>query len=188
MTESADPPETTRPARSLARFYVTIVVFAVLAPLGAWSWVAWRHWWFDAAEAQRRQAEAAARLGLPVEKAVDLGGGVKLDLVLIPAGRFRTRAQIVVDGDLKTRNRWVRIARPFYMGRHEVTQDAWERVMGSNPSKFRGARNPVENVSWEDCQEFVNRLNQRSPHPLPPLPEGEGGRFRSTPLRERDAG
>jgi formylglycine-generating enzyme required for sulfatase activity len=53
----------------------------------------------------------------------------------------------------------VRITKPFYMGRHEVTQEQWERVMGNNPSKFKGAKNPVEQVSWNDCQEFLKKLN-----------------------------
>ena len=48
----------------------------------------------------------------------------------------------------------------YYIGKCEVTQELWEAVMGSNPSKFKGAQNPVENVSWNDCQEFVSRLNR----------------------------
>ena len=48
----------------------------------------------------------------------------------------------------------------YYIGRCEVTQELWEAVMGSNPSNFRGAQNPVESVSWNDCQEFVIRLNR----------------------------
>ena len=40
-----------------------------------------------------------------------------------------------------------------------MTQELWEAVMGSNPSNFKGAQNPVERVSWNDCQEFVSRLN-----------------------------
>jgi formylglycine-generating enzyme required for sulfatase activity len=67
----------------------------------------------------------------------------------------------------------VRISRAFYMGRYEVTQEQWEKVMGKNPSAFKGPKNPVENVSWDECQEFLKRLNQRTPHPNP-LPEGEG--------------
>ena len=47
----------------------------------------------------------------------------------------------------------------YYIGRCEVTQELWEAVMGSNPSHFKGAQNPVESVSWNDCQEFVIRLN-----------------------------
>jgi formylglycine-generating enzyme required for sulfatase activity len=48
----------------------------------------------------------------------------------------------------------------YYIGKYEVTQEEWEAVMGSNPSNFRGARLPVEMVSWNDCQTFIQRLNQ----------------------------
>lgn len=48
----------------------------------------------------------------------------------------------------------------FYIGKTEVTQALWQAVMGSNPSNFRGEMLPVENVSWYDCQEFVERLSQ----------------------------
>lgn len=49
---------------------------------------------------------------------------------------------------------------PFYIGKTEVTQRLWYAVMGSNPSKFIGDNNPVERVSWYDCQEFVERLSR----------------------------
>ena len=49
---------------------------------------------------------------------------------------------------------------PFYIGQTEVTQDLWQAVMGGNPSHFKGKRLPVQNVSWEDCQEFIMRLNR----------------------------
>lgn len=48
----------------------------------------------------------------------------------------------------------------FYIGKTEVTQRLWSAVMGSNPSNFRGENLPVENVSWFDCQEFVDRLSR----------------------------
>ena len=47
----------------------------------------------------------------------------------------------------------------FKMGKHEVTQAQWEAVMGSNPSAFKGADLPVESVSWDDCQDFIKKLN-----------------------------
>ena len=47
----------------------------------------------------------------------------------------------------------------FYIGKYEVTQNEWEAVMGQNPSKHKGANRPVENVSWNDCQEFIRKLN-----------------------------
>jgi formylglycine-generating enzyme required for sulfatase activity len=45
------------------------------------------------------------------------------------------------------------------MGKHEVTQEVWEKVMGDSPSRFKGAKNPVEEVSWDSCQEFLTKLN-----------------------------
>lgn len=48
----------------------------------------------------------------------------------------------------------------FSIGKYEVTQEEWETVMGSNPSSFKGAKRPVEMVSWNDCQEFIRKLNQ----------------------------
>lgn len=48
----------------------------------------------------------------------------------------------------------------YYIGETEVTQGLWKLVMGSNPSHFTGDnQRPVENVSWEDCQSFINKLN-----------------------------
>ena len=48
----------------------------------------------------------------------------------------------------------------YYIGETEVTQDLWQAVMGNNPSKFKGAKLPVENVSWNDCQQFIAKLNK----------------------------
>lgn len=59
-------------------------------------------------------------------------------------------------------NPWrVRIGKAFEIGKNEVTQAQWEAVMGTNPSYFRGANRPVEQVSWEDVQEFLKRMNAR---------------------------
>ena len=53
---------------------------------------------------------------------------------------------------------------PYYIEETEVTQSLWEAVMGSNPSNFEGAKRPVENVSWDDCQDFIRKLNQKTGH------------------------
>ncbi len=58
----------------------------------------------------------------------------------------------------------------FRMGKYEVTQAQWEAVMGINPSGFKGADNPVENVSWDDCQKFLEKLNA-----LPEVKESKSG-------------
>ena len=47
----------------------------------------------------------------------------------------------------------------FFIGKYEVTQAEWQAVMGSNPSYFKGSNKPVERVSWNDCQEFIKKLN-----------------------------
>ena len=47
----------------------------------------------------------------------------------------------------------------YYICKYEVTQALWRAVMGNNPSNFKGDNLPVESVSWNDCQTFINRLN-----------------------------
>jgi len=158
--------------------------------------IVYTRWPFSANEAKRRQRETAERLGVSAEKVVDLGGGVKFVLVLIPAGEFEmggdeSPEEVVRKiGGVQTEPGWslwfrneqphhrVRITRSFWIGKHEVTQEVWAKVMGDNPSHFKGARNPVERVSWEDCQEFLKKLNTLVPRPAP-LPGGEGEGMRA---------
>jgi formylglycine-generating enzyme len=52
------------------------------------------------------------------------------------------------------------ISRGFWIGETPVTQEQWEIVMGTNPSRFPGRDHPVENVSWHDCHNFVQNINQ----------------------------
>src|SRR5271166_1759134 len=70
----------------------------------------------------------------------------------------------------------VTLTKGFYMGVYTVTQEEWQAVMGNNPSKFKGEKKlPVENVSWEDCQEFIKKLRARDkkPYRLPTEAEWE---------------
>ena len=50
----------------------------------------------------------------------------------------------------------------FYLGKYEVTQRQWEIVMGNNPSRFKGSDHPVDEVSWNDAQQFIIRLKDQS--------------------------
>ncbi len=52
----------------------------------------------------------------------------------------------------------VYLSRGYYIGKYEVTQWQWEKAMGNNPSKFKGANLPVDQVSWEDCQSFCKKI------------------------------
>lgn len=49
----------------------------------------------------------------------------------------------------------------FFLGKYEVTQQQWRKIMGDNPSTFKGDKRPVENVSWKDAMTFVKRLNAK---------------------------
>ncbi|MCB1035991.1 MAG: SUMF1/EgtB/PvdO family nonheme iron enzyme, partial [Acidobacteria bacterium] len=55
----------------------------------------------------------------------------------------------------------VLLTRGFWLGETPCVQALWEAVMGSNPSRFRSPDRPVEQVSWEDCQEFLSRLEEK---------------------------
>ena len=76
-----------------------------------------------------------------------------IEMVFIPAGEFMMGLD---SGSSDAKLHRVRLTRPFYMGKYEVTQGQWQREMGSNPSRFKGDRNPAEKVSWHDCQSFLS--------------------------------
>ena len=134
-------------------------------------------WPFDAAEAKRRQLATARALGVKVEQDIVLGKGIKLTLVLIPAGEFlmgspekptideliKAYGGKVEEYEREQPQHRVRINRPFWLGKYEVTQEQWQAAMGTNPSKFKGPENPVEMVSWDHCQAFLAKLNEKVP-------------------------
>ena len=100
------------------------------------------------------------------------------ELALIPAGEFlmgSPDSDKDACGDEKPQHR-VRITKPFYLGKYLVTQEQWEAVMGNNPSHFKGPKNPVEQVSWDDCQQFLVKLNAKV-----------GTRGREVPVADRGA-
>jgi len=100
-------------------------------------------------EKQRKQMEAALAL-------------IAADMVTIPSGSFKMGSN--EDSSEKPIHN-VQI-KSFKMGKYEVTQAQWKAVMGSNlgstPSNFRGDNRPVEQVSWNDIQRFLGKLNKQS--------------------------
>ena len=113
-------------------------------------------------EMMRNMLEAKGRMGgvVPsVEKvaAINLGRGVTMDLVWVEPGRFRMGSEHGEDDERPVHE--VQITKGFWVGKTPVTQAQWERVMGYNPSHFKGTKNPVERVSWNDSQQFIMTLN-----------------------------
>ena len=92
---------------------------------------------------------------------VELGLGVVMDMVRIPAGSFMMGSPEDEEHHRRSEGpvHKVNIRDAFYLGKYEVTQEQWEAVMGDNPSLFKGAKRPVEEVSWNDCEGFLDKLN-----------------------------
>jgi formylglycine-generating enzyme required for sulfatase activity len=82
-----------------------------------------------------------------------------MELVSIPPGSFCMGS--TNHGSDERPLHEVTIKEGFYVGRYEVTQDVWQKVMGNNRSFFKGAKLPVEQVAWDEAQSFVNKLNER---------------------------
>ncbi len=86
---------------------------------------------------------------------------IEMEFILIPAGEFEMGSPFRE----KRRKLWespvhrVTIKKPFYLGRYPVMQEQWQKVMGNNPSFFKGEKCPVENVSWVEAQAFFQKLN-----------------------------
>ena len=87
--------------------------------------------------------------------------GVSFDMVEVRGGTFRMGATSEQGSDADSDENPVHSVTlsGYYIGKTEVTQALWKAVMGSNPSEFIGNDLPVENVSWNDCQEFISQLN-----------------------------
>ena len=97
------------------------------------------------------------------EEVTDLGKDVKLEMILIPAGKFVMGSPASEKGHrVNETQHEVTLTKPFYMGKHEVTQDQWDAVMVNNRSFYRGPKLPVTSVSWENCQEFIKKLNAKT--------------------------
>lgn len=82
----------------------------------------------------------------------------KIEMVYVSGGTFMMGAD---DNDAYSDEKPVHSVTlsSFQIGKYEVTQRLWKAVMGTNPSGFKGDNLPVENVSWEDAQEFIRKLN-----------------------------
>jgi formylglycine-generating enzyme required for sulfatase activity len=103
------------------------------------------------------QTKAAVALSMPKESQLDVGDGVTLDVVLVPNGEFE------MGGSDEKPVHTVTITKPFYMGKYEVTQEQYEKLMGNNPSFFKKEpKNPVDQPSWFDAETFCQKLSKKT--------------------------
>ena len=95
-----------------------------------------------------------------------------MEFAWVPPGEFVMGSESKYAAPYEQPLTRVRISRGYWLGRYEVTQGQWRAVMGNNPSRFDecGLDCPVERVSWEDVQGFIQALNTRE--------RGSGARYR----------
>ena len=92
---------------------------------------------------------------------IPVKNGISIDMVRVEAGTFTmgATAEMKDPFDWEKPTHQVTLTNDYYIGKYEVTQALWQAVMGNNPSYFKGGNLPVEQVSWDDCQDFLSKLN-----------------------------
>ncbi len=83
------------------------------------------------------------------------------DMVLVEGGTFTmgAAANQLKDAESDEKATHKVTLSSYYLCKYEVTQELWTHVMQSNPSHFKGSRLPVEDITWDDCQQFISKLN-----------------------------
>lgn len=113
-------------------------------------------------------AEQQQAINMPREEIAGLRktftvGNVSFNMIRVDGGTFMmgaTSEQENPENDEKPVHKVTLFS--YYIGETEVTQELWQAVMGNNPSKFVGNKRPVENINFNDCQQFVNKLSQQT--------------------------
>src|SRR5262249_40352939 len=91
-----------------------------------------------------------------------LVNSIGMKCVLVPAGTFQMGSNNRDAFDNEKPVHRVHISKAFYLGIYPVTQDQWQAIMGTNPSRVKGDPSlPVETVSWDDAHGFIRQLNAR---------------------------
>ena len=100
-------------------------------------------------------------------KTLTLPGGETMTMIYVAPGSFMMGSSQIDDknyGYGHEVQHHVTLTKGYWLGETEVTQAQWESVMGNNPSKFKGSSYPVETVSWDDCQKFIDKVNSATRH------------------------
>ena len=114
----------------------------------------------EAARKERAAKEAWMKRWGGATKTLRLPGGATMEMIPVAPGSFTMGSPEWEEGrDNDETQHHVTLTKGFWLGKYEVTQAQWKSVMGNNPSEFKGDNLPVENVSWDDCQEFIRKVN-----------------------------
>ncbi len=116
----------------------------------------------------------------------DLGDGISLDMIVIPAGSFQMGSR-PSEGNADEHPQHFATIKSFMMGKFLITQGQWKAVMGKLPRcRFKGDNLPVERVSWKDAQKFCERLSKKRDETITcqanhngNMPAAQGQRLRS---------
>lgn len=95
------------------------------------------------------------------ENYTETANGLNLEMVFVQGGTYTMGCTSDQGSDCENNEKPAHqvTLSDFHIGKYEVTQAQWQAVMGTNPSDFKGDNLPVENVSWNDSQEFIKKLN-----------------------------
>ena len=106
--------------------------------------------------------EEGATLGTPVSAGLSRDAVAGMEFVAVKGGCFKM-GDTFGDGQNDEKPVHEVCVSDYSIGKYEVTQGQWQKVMGSNPSSFSSCGDdcPVENVSWDDVQGFLRKLNER---------------------------
>ena len=110
-------------------------------------------------EGQTATVQQALEKGLSSDGRTFTVNGVTFEMIPVEGGTFRMGSTDFDAYSTESPIHSVTLSN-YSIGKYEVTQALWQAVMGSNPSNFKGDNLPVEDVSWNDCQTFINKLNQ----------------------------
>ena len=113
--------------------------------------------YFDSAGTKAVTDSASVKMTTaPQPKGNQIANSIGMLFVPVAAGAFRMGTKTIKQAQPI---HMVTLTQPFQMGVYEVTQSQFQRVMGSNPSHFKGAQNPVEQVNWDDAVGFCRKLS-----------------------------
>lgn len=112
---------------------------------------------------EKLETENSVKLTFSENKTFTVNG-VSFEMIAVKGGTFTMggTSEQGSDADNYERPTHSVTLSDYYIGKFEVTQELWQAVMGNNPSYYKGNNLPVEQVSWNDVQEFIRKLNQKT--------------------------